>query len=430
MKRFFACLLLLTGCAGPPKLPPPPSLTAPAESKVAPAAVQAEAMRFADRYAVAVAQAADEMRQQDASPAVRSAAQAWKYQQASSAWILAANQNPYLNAADLVVLATLSRMVQEDHWFPTHGAAAKPLLDIHRQLEREAWLLLEKTLKPEQQKELRSLIAEWRAANPNQRYIAQVSLRGFAEAAGKIPPPDKVRPGSLFSLFMVDPLAGLDPAARAIEQTRYTAERSLYYFQRMPNLLTWQAELLTYELATTTEAKQLLANAERITKTAEQLPALVDKQREAAIKQVFDSFAVENEKIRGSIVEVRQALAAGTDAAKAVDGVIKSVDQLMARFPPKPPKTNEPPFMILDYAKTAAEVAGAARELNGAIQSLDKSLPHFQRLGETIEVAGSRWVDHLFLVAGAWAALLIALVLGAALLFRRLAQRGDKCARF
>ena len=40
-----------------------------------------------------------------------------------------------------------------------------------------------------------------------------------------------------------------DPAVRAVEQTRLTAERMMYYFERAPLLLSWQVELMTYRVA-------------------------------------------------------------------------------------------------------------------------------------------------------------------------------------
>ena len=42
---------------------------------------------------------------------------------------------------------------------------------------------------------------------------------------------------SVFSLFQVDPLSGLDPAVREIAQTRLFAERALFVAQKMPMLL-------------------------------------------------------------------------------------------------------------------------------------------------------------------------------------------------
>src|SRR6185503_15804533 len=202
-----------------------------------------------------------------------------------------------------------------------------------------------------------------------------------SEVFEQAPAEKETRPGSLFSLLMIDPLAGLDPAARAIEQTRTTAERSLYYFQRLSSLLSWQTELLVYELTGTPEARKLLEATDRLTKLAERLPEVIDHQRQATIQQVFDNLGSEDEKLRGTMVEFRQAASAGNEMAKSVESAIKSFDALMDHFSrepssePPPSMADSRPFDILDYAKTAAEIAAAAKELNAATASLDRSWP-------------------------------------------------------
>ena len=397
-------------------------------------ALQSEVMRFSDQYASAVAQAADDFRQRLPTPEARLAAQNWKLYQSTAAFINAANASPLVNALDMVVLATLARTVQEDYWVgQAFGDAARPMLETHRKLETEAWVIAEKMLKPAQQQELRELITEWRAKNPNQHYVAQRRLRDFAEAVGRLPPEGRTKPGCIFSLFMVDPLAGLDPTVRAVEQARYLAERSAYYLQRLPTLLSWQAELLTYQLAATPEVKQALSDTERLTKstevfakTAEQLPKLVNDQREAAIKQLLDGLATERTKLiatlaaddmklRTTLAELRQTLDAGNELAKSADATVKSVDTLMARFDkgtnaPAVTATNARPFDILDYAATAKEFTTTIKELNATVNSLDKAVPQIQKAGETFENTGNRLLNRLFLVG---AGLVVILVTGA-----------------
>jgi hypothetical protein len=82
-------------------------------------------------------------------------------------------------------------------------------------------------------------------------------------AFGKAPQRANSSPTSLFGLLFLDPMASMDPTTAAIEETRNTAERAMYYTQRMPTLLNWQMELFTYELAVQPETKQLLADTAR-----------------------------------------------------------------------------------------------------------------------------------------------------------------------
>ena len=102
----------------------------------------------------------------------------------------------------------------------------------------------------------------------------------------------------------LDPLAGLDPTAAAIEETRELGERAMYYTQRMPMLLSWQVEVLAYQLAGQPESQQVLNDADRLAtsadifaQTAQQLPQLVNDQRQAAIQQILDGLTAAGQQI-------------------------------------------------------------------------------------------------------------------------------------
>jgi len=115
--------------------------------------LRAEGMRFADDYAATVAQAADDFASKVATPNARIAALKWKLNQANSAYIAASGLHPTLNALDLVVLATASRMVVEDYGVgQVFGAEALPVLETHRKLETNAWLLVNAVLTPGQRR--------------------------------------------------------------------------------------------------------------------------------------------------------------------------------------------------------------------------------------------------------------------------------------
>src|SRR5208283_2461220 len=111
-------------------------------------------------------------------------------------------------------------------------------------------------------------IQDWRRRNPDQRYVATTRLRELAIAVGQMPKAVTTAPNSIFSLLYLDPLAGLDPTAAAIQETRQLAERAMYYSQRMPMLLNWQVQLLSLQLAAQPESKQLLADANRLTRSS------------------------------------------------------------------------------------------------------------------------------------------------------------------
>ncbi len=77
--------------------------------------LQQKVMRFADIYATTVAEVSDETAARVGTPELRLGMLRWKLNQATAAFIDASDPNPALNALDMLVLVTLSRMVVEDY---------------------------------------------------------------------------------------------------------------------------------------------------------------------------------------------------------------------------------------------------------------------------------------------------------------------------
>jgi len=416
---------------------------------ITPTVLQAKVMRFADEYSMVVAQAAESFAAKVGTTEARLAAARIKLGQATAAVVDATGQNPTVNALDLVVLASVSRIAAEDYLVGQRfGEAAMPFLETSRRLETNAWSLVKPVLKPEQQEELRELIQEWRRHNPDQYYVGAVRFREFAAAIGKEPQPDTYKPTSVFSLLFLDPMAGLDPTVRAVAETRYLAERALYYGQRLPILVSWQAEYLALQLADQPAPKQVLTNVDQLTasmqvfaKTAGQLPQLVDQQREAAIQQIFAgianersnilaSLASEEKKTRELLVEARGTLNATREMATSVNAAIQSLESFMRYV--APPKTNAPaespnknrrPFDVLDYGTAADHIGGMAREINTLLTSVNQSLPQTKQLGQQAAANVESVVHRGFWLALALIGVLLAGAVLAGLAYRILANK-------
>ena len=407
---YLACLALtLTGCSllRIHRSSPKAEVTSLQLATNAPAAavttgvLQIQVMRFADSYVASVAQAADEFGAKVGTPQARLAALKWKLGQATSAYTDATGPSPVVNALDILVLVTVSRMVIEDYDVETFGDAALPLLETQRQQETNAWSLANGMLKTAQQQELRDLIQEWRQKNPHQRYVGAIRFREFATALGKPQTPATTSPTSVFSLLYLDPLAGLDPTTAAIEETQRLGERAMYYTQRMPQLLSWQTEVLAYQLAAQPESAQVLSNANQLAtsaeifaKTAQQLPQLINDQRQAAIQQLLDG-------LRSQETDVRQTLNAGGDAAASINAAIQSLDGFV-RYVSSPNtnkttvSTNSRPFNVLDYGTAAGQVGSAARDLSALLTTLNQSTSQLAQLGQQTTADANRVVDHAF----------------------------------
>jgi len=412
------------------------------------ALMQSEVMREADGYASIVAQASDELGARVGTADARAAFLEWKLQQATAAYVNATGENPGLNAVDMVVLASLARRVVEDYWVgEKFGQAALPLLETHRKLEKDAWAIADTVVTPAQEEELRQLIAEWCRKYPKQRYVGAVRLREFAGVLGKTAATGPgARPNSVLNLLKIDPLSELDPAVRAIEQTRYLAERMMFYVERAPILLRWQVELLGYQVAAQPAPEQVLSNltslsqsAQGFAKTAEQLPKLINDQREAALNQLFAGVATERSNILASLSaqeaqlrelmpQVRQTLTAGNEMANSLNGAIKSLDEFVHYVSPPdtnpaPASTNSQPFNVLDYGKAATQIAAMSRDLNVLLATANQSATQLAVLSEQASAKAERLVDRAFRLGLLLVVFLLVGAVLAGLAYRALAIR-------
>jgi hypothetical protein len=421
------------------------SLKEIATEPVSMALLEIEVMRFADSYASLEAEAADDFVAIASTPAARIAGVKWKLGQATAAYIDATGPNAALNALDLVVLATASRMVAEDQGMELFGEAALPVVETQRRLETNAWDLVSRVLKPDQKQELMGMIEAWRRQNPNQRHVDAIRFRELAAAVGMAQQVATPPPNSVFSLLFINPLSGLDPTAMAIQETRQLAERAMYYSQRMPTLLNWQVQLLSLELVNQPETKQILSDTERLTRSteafaqvADQFPKLVNDQRQAAIQQILEglatertnllaSLAAEGQKTRVLLAETRETLNAGSQMATSVNTTIQSLDAFVRSVSPATNQmthaTNSKPFNVLDYGAAASQVGAAAKELDTLVNSANQTTPQLARLRQNATADANRMVLRAFWLGLALILILLAGSVLAGLVYRMLAAK-------
>ena len=213
-------------------------------------------------------------------------------------------------------------------------------------------------------------------------------------------------PTSIFSLLYLDPLAGLDPTAAAIQETRELGERAMYYSQRMPMLLSWQVEVLAYQLAGQPESQQVLNDANRLAtsadvfaKTAQQLPQLVNDQRQAAIQQILDGLTEQGNKSRELLNDTRSTLDSAGAAATNINAAIQSLTEFVRYVSPtnaSASATNSHPFNVLDYGTAATQIGAAANNLNALLASVNQSAPQIEKLGQQTKTDADDIVRHVF----------------------------------
>ena len=393
--------------------------------------VQLKVMRFADEYSGRINEPVQQFNSLSVSPEDRLRAQNWRLSQATSAYTIASGPNPTVNAVDMVVLATLSRAVVEDYWVgELYRERATRLLDVHRSLEQQVWTIVEGVLTEEQRAQLREVIEQWRAEHPHTRAVAHVHFASFARSLDKPTGGRAHQGGGLFSFLGLDPLGNLDPAVREIEQTRQLAERTIYYLQRAPSLLDMQIERLVYQLAVMPETKATLLDVERISLAAaaagdlaNNLPALVARERHATIAELTAALHAEQAELGALLKEVRETLNAGSATSDSVGETLRTLDVLTARFGTKdaaPAHASAParPFDITEYADTARELTVTAQALQSLIAQVDSSSAGVEQLSAAASRDLRAVVDHAF-----WRGVYLILVLAVVILLATLSYR-------
>jgi len=439
--RFLACALalaaVLCGCRTIEKADP--RKRAAEERTHQLQRLQLEVMRFADEYVGRSREAVTQFQKGLEDPDERLLAQNWKVQQASSAYTIASGPNPVSNALDMVVLATLSRMVVDDTWMAgQYSARAKPIRDTHRSLEDGAWQLVNGVLTPEQVTKLRELIVQWRAEHPQVRSVAYIHFRDFAEAFGPTQQ-GNAGPSSLLSIVGIDPLSNLDPAVKEIAQTRQLAERAIYYMQRAPDLLDMQVERLSYQFAAMPESRSLLTSVDRVSligsssdRLVDDLPHILDHEREALVAQLTETLNSQSATLGTLAGQLRAALQAGTDTATAVNGALQSFERISGQFTKKPeassapPQPPGPPFDIRQYTEMLEQAAVTARELETLAQRSDVLVPALRSATQDASLQVRAILNHLFVLLLLLVVVIAAAALLAALAYRRITVRLER----
>ncbi|MGO8836241.1 MAG: hypothetical protein ACLQAH_04730 [Limisphaerales bacterium] len=392
--------------------------------------VQQMLLRFADEYTTRMIFGIDKLRRGTNAPDAAEILR-WKITLATESCSIASGPKPVANLLDMVIFVTVTRMALADYWQPkVFGESTLPLLESAQSSEAEIWLIAGGILRPEQQTELRHAITTWYAQNPLPESVTAARALGFASQVAETDKANAAKPGSVFSLLGVDPLAGMDPAVRELAQTRMLAERALFVTQKMPMLLRWQTELLTLNSMATPAVQQMVSNstqiaasAERFAAVAEKLPGQVSTEREEILKA-----------LQAQEKDVASLMTTGTAMSTSLNTTLTTFDALMKRFgvgetnSAGPPPTNAEPFRIQDYTATAAQLEATARQLTELLVTLDQTLGSTNlakltaQVGPVVQQAqssGKEIVNYAF-----WKGILLVVVmLLAALIYRFLVNR-------
>jgi hypothetical protein len=400
-----------------------------------PAALQAEVLRFADTFGGEAAAALDEYARRVNTPEVRIKVLKWKVALYSSAIDIATGPNPNANLIDLVALASLLHAaVAEVVSQAVSPGAFDACLDASRIQDTNAWKLAQAFLSSDQLSELHAAIDQWRANHPSLSdsfFERPQELVSAVRQTGQ----DQGQPGGIFSMLGLDPMSGLDPAVREVTRTRLFAERALFAAEHMPFLLRWQVELMSEQILREDQVTAALQSADRLSRAAESLSqtaALLPNRITDERKAILDALEAQEGKLQGLSAQVGQTLTDGEKMSTSLNTTLITFTALMKRFgvgepSTTPPDTNSAPFNILDYARTAEQVAAMAQQLdllikdaNGTVQTpaLDKRIAELSALEGTARADAKSVLNHAFLLAAG----LIVLTFACATVYRRVSR--------
>ena len=440
-KLSLGCILLLvalvTGCRLMQNAANVPaqavrSVTPGANGKPAadPVEVQQKLLRFADEYSMRMIAGVDNLRNGTNALSPTKVLET-KIQIGSETWAIAAGPNAVADLLDMTVFVTVTRLAIEEYWQPkVFGDSVRPMLEYSRAAETEIWEIAGEVLTPEQAAELHRSITAWHDQNPLPESLVAVRALGFASQIATAAKDDETKPGSVFSLLMIDPLSGMDPAVREIAQTRMFAERALFVTQKMPMLLRWQTELLSLNAVQMPAVQQTVSNFTQIAESVARFAAVAEK--------LPDQFSNERAEILKALQaqekDVSALLTNGTQMSDSLNTTLTTFDALMKRFGvgetnnAAPAPTNAEPFRIQDYTAMAAQLDVTAQRLTELLNTLDRTIGSTNLLQLTAQAApvvqsakasGKEVVDYAF-----WkGVLLVGVVLLAALIYCRFVPR-------
>ncbi|MEA3412095.1 MAG: OmpA family protein [Pseudomonadota bacterium] len=257
--------------------------------------VQAAVMSFADSWAAQLAEAAEKTAARAGTPEVRKHTDRIIFYGAAAGFDIASSPNPGVNLLDMMVLVSLYNIVWNEYWGPeVYGDAAQPMIDMLRVMEEDIWGFAAKVMTPEQLSEIRGVIRQWRARNPDKQGVTFIRFSDFG-ALGRKPSLEKaMQPGGL--------LAPVREAAVAAEEIRVMGDRALYLMVRMQDLMPRRFEMAVKEILRSPELGQTLddisgfrESSERYAAVLETLPGEFSTRTQSIIDQTLEQVSAERQ---------------------------------------------------------------------------------------------------------------------------------------
>jgi hypothetical protein len=321
--------------------------------------------RFADRYHTRITLATNTIRDETDSDELKRFMHDWKTVSLNSIVSVAIGPNAVTNLLDMMTLTRLSRLVVESYWIPEHLGEefGADFLRTFVDLEEDIWSVADDVLTPEQKDELRVLVDDWHAENPEQYYPWYIRLSDFSGQRAA-------------SLAAVQHSGGLlkevARAREAAEEIQAFGERILFYLQRAPSLTTNEFESSVGTVLSGPEISSLINDTDRFVTTLERLVEIVaalPENRFQAIDQAMDRVGEEREALLRDLSNSEPGLRA---VLADLRPVLESLERTVVAAKTKNPDAK--PFDVNEYRALVSESAVTAAELRLLVQSVSNLL--------------------------------------------------------
>jgi hypothetical protein len=370
--------------------------------------------RFADRYITRLSLAANTVRDKTDDPALLVLAQKWKAVSYTTIVDIAIGQNAVTNLLDMMTLTRLSRLMFESYWMPEvfgpeYGAS---FLQSYVDLEDDIWTVADDVLTAQQQAELRTLIDDWHAENPEQIYPWYVKMSDFSGQRAA-------------SLAAVQQSGGmLQEVARAreaAEEIQAFGERVLFYLQRAPMITSAEFGVGASAVLGGPEISGAMDDMDRFVTAVERLVAVIDRlpdDRLAAVDQLMDRVSEERQALLRDVGSSEPNI---SNLLVELLPVLESLERTVVAAKIKNPDSR--PFDVNEYTALVGESATTALELRRLVDSIDALLQdptQVSPLVESLVEAEQAIVDRAFMQAIALIFIFFAALLGYRLIAGRL----------
>ena len=317
--------------------------------------------RYADRYHTRTALAIARIRKFELTPLETQYMQGWVTISQATTVDIAIGPNPVTNLLDMIVLATLGKMVIEDFWVPdVLGEERGELLRAAAvALEEDIWSIADDVLTQEQQDDLMALIAEWHAANPDQVFPWMIRMGEFSGQRAAALEAVKQTGGMLKEVAR---------ARETAEELQAFGERVLFYLQRAPSITSNTMETSALQLLGGAEVSNLLRNTDRFVLSVERLVEVIEELpagRLAAVDQFMEGVSQQRRAFM-------QDLAASDEELRPMLNDLHNILQVIERIVvamESGDKSSEP-VNIEEYRALMAEASATAVELRNLVDSI------------------------------------------------------------